>query len=55
MIKNAKYIKETIIIGMTILVFGSVIASFVVSKCNTISRKKDQVISLIYNTDYKTS
>ena len=54
-IQTMQLLKKTIAIGMTILVIGCLATTYIISKCNVIRRKKDQVGSLIYQVDYQTS
>lgn len=48
-------LRKVIAVGMTILVLGCVVTTFIISKCNIIRKRKNQEISLIYKVDYKTS
>ncbi|MBQ3511902.1 MAG: hypothetical protein IJA30_06395 [Bacilli bacterium] len=48
-------LKKVIAVGMTILVLGCAVTTFIISKCNIIRKRKNQEISLIYKVDYKTS
>ena len=48
-------LRKVIAVGMTILVLGCVVTTFIISKCNIIRKRKNQEISLIYKVDYKSS
>lgn len=45
-------LKRTILIGITLLILGCIITTYIISNYNVIDKKKDQVTSFIYYTDY---
>lgn len=53
--ENLTILKKLITAGITILILGSLVTTYIISKCNVIKRKKEQNISLIYKVDYQTS